>query len=161
MLTALPQGGDIPSPYERTTLVIEGLLPAIRPLVFQARDNRSHSSFEDTVAKARAQGAAYRSQTAGAGGSVGFAKAPPSAYLQWRKVSPGLRPRVLLGFSTPALMQKPSLPTKNPTVLLWRHPPFPRRIRPSTTTTRCSTEIGGRPTTSQPEFRDGVGFHPV
>ena len=81
MLTALARCGDIHSPYERTTLFIEGLLPPIKPLVLQAREDRPPSSFEDTVAQARAQGAAYRAQTSGAGRRVDFAKAPSKGVL--------------------------------------------------------------------------------
>ena len=40
MMTALAQCRDIHSPYERTTFSIEGLLPAIKPLVLQAREDR-------------------------------------------------------------------------------------------------------------------------
>ena len=40
MLTALARCGDIHSPYERITLFIEGLLPAIKPLGLQERENR-------------------------------------------------------------------------------------------------------------------------
>ena len=81
MLTALARCGDIHSPYERTTLFIEGLSPAIKPLVLQAGKNRPRSSFEDTVAQARAQGAAYRTQTAGMRRRVDFAK--PTAKQVW------------------------------------------------------------------------------
>ena len=74
MLTALTRCGDIHSPYERTNLIVEGLLPEITHLVLQARENRPRSSLEDTVAQARAQGAAYCAQTAGATRRVDFAK---------------------------------------------------------------------------------------
>ena len=77
MLTALARCEDIHSPYERRTLFIEGLLPAIKPLVLQARENRHRSSVEDTVAQAGAQGAAYRVQTAGARRRVDFANPTP------------------------------------------------------------------------------------
>ena len=39
MLNSLEWCGDIHSLYERTSLFIEGVLPAIQPLVLQARQN--------------------------------------------------------------------------------------------------------------------------
>ena len=50
-------------------------------MVPQAREDRPRSSFEDTVAQARARGAAYRAQTVGTGRRVDFAKAPSKRVL--------------------------------------------------------------------------------
>ena len=71
--TALGRCGDVHSPYDRTTLFIEGLTPAIKPLVLQAREDRPRSSFKDTVAHARSHGDAFRAQQA-AGRRVDFLK---------------------------------------------------------------------------------------
>ena len=58
--TTLRRCGDVHSAYERTTFFMEGLTPAIKPLVLQAREDRPRSSFEDTVAYARSHGDAFR-----------------------------------------------------------------------------------------------------
>ena len=76
MSTALGRCGDVHSPYERTTLFIEGLTPAIKPLVLQAREDRPRSSLEDTAAHARTHGDAFRVQQA-AGRRVDLLKPLP------------------------------------------------------------------------------------
>ena len=76
MLKALGRCGDVHSPYERTTLFIEGLTPAIKPLVLQTREDRPRSSFEDTMAHACSHGEALRAQQA-SGRRVDFARPRP------------------------------------------------------------------------------------
>ena len=77
MSTALGRSGDVHLAYERTTLFMEGLTPAIKPLVLQARKDRPRSSFEDTVAHARSHGDALRAQH-------------PSGHRAWISGSPAL-----------------------------------------------------------------------
>ena len=76
MLNALDRCGDVHSPYERTTLFIEGLTLAIKPLILQTREDRPLSSFEDTVDHARSHGEALRAQKA-SGRRVDFARPRP------------------------------------------------------------------------------------
>ena len=76
MLNALGRCGDVHSPYEWTTLSIEGLTPAIKPLVLQTREDRPRSSFEDTVAHARSHGEDLPAQQA-SGRRVDFARPRP------------------------------------------------------------------------------------
>ena len=64
MSTALGRCGDVHSPSERRALFKEGLTPAIKPQVLQAREDRPRSSFEDTVSHARSHGDAFRAQHA-------------------------------------------------------------------------------------------------
>ena len=76
VLNALGICGEVHSPYERTTLFIEGLTPVIKPLVLQTREDRPRSSVEDAVAQARSNGEALRAQQA-SGRRVYFSRPRP------------------------------------------------------------------------------------